>query len=132
MPPLVPYSGGSHEEQYVYDQSGQTYTSAPQSADPEKKVDPKPWDVNFPVQVLNSGYRGFLEMTGGASIKKTFINKRGQVVDAWGRPLRIAFAAKVYGTQAFGVWSAGLDKKDDLDSRPSSDDLRSWKTQGSE
>ncbi len=133
MPPLSDYSGPSHEETYSYDGSlpKDNYTSAPQSSDPERIADPKPWDVNFPLQVLNSGYRGFVDMAQ-PQIKKTFINKRGQVVDAWGRPLRIAFAAKVYGTQAFGIWSAGLDKKDHLETRPSDDDLRSWSTQGAD
>lgn len=137
MPPPSNYTGGAHEEQYDYNESAppdSAYTVAPRSADPEKKFDPKPWDVNFRVEVLNSGYRGFIDMAQ-PQIKKTFINKRGQVVDAWGRPLRIAYAAKIYGTQAFGVWSAGLDKKDHIDN-PSptvrGDDLRSWKTQGTE
>lgn len=90
------------------------------------------YDGNFAKEVLDSGYRGFINMAQ-PQIKKTFISKRGMVVDAWGRPLRIAFAAKVYGTQAFGIWSAGLDKKDDLGTpRPSADDLRSWRTQGAD
>ena len=89
------------------------------------------YDGNFVKEVLNSGYRGFINMAQ-PQIKKTFISRRGIVVDAWARPLRIAFAAKVYGTQAFGIWSAGLDKVDDLTSRKSNDDLRSWKTQGAE
>ncbi len=88
-------------------------------------------DGNFPKEALTSGYRGFINMAQ-PQIKKSFISKRGMVVDAWGRPLRIAFAAKVYGTQAFGIWSAGVDKLDDLTSRKSTDDLRSWKTQGAE
>jgi prepilin-type N-terminal cleavage/methylation domain-containing protein len=133
MPPQARYTGGAHEEEYDFSEAAppdSAYNVAPRSANPEKKTDPKPWDVNFRREVLNSGYRGFVEMAQ-PQIKKNFINKRGQIVDAWGRPLRIAFAAKVYGTQAFGVWSAGLDKMDHLEtpSRPSKDDLRSWKTQ---
>lgn len=137
MPPPARYSGGSHEEEYNYDENATPDTAwivAPRSANPEKKIDPKPWDVNFRREVLNSGYRGFVEMAQ-PQIKKTFINKRGQVIDAWGRPLRISYAAKVYGTQPFGVWSAGLDKKDHIDTTTSTqpgDDLRSWKTQGAE
>lgn len=137
MPPLARYTDGAHEEQYNFDENAppdEAYIAAPRSANPEKKLDPKPWDVNFRREVLNSGYRGFIEMAQ-PQIKKTFINKRGQVIDAWGRPLRIAYAAKIYGTQAFGVWSAGLDKKDHIDSptlTKAGDDLRSWKTQVSE
>jgi prepilin-type N-terminal cleavage/methylation domain-containing protein len=88
------------------------------------------FDGGFPKQVLASGYTGFVNMAS-PSVKKSFINKKGQIVDAWQRPLRIAFAAKVYGTQAFGVWSAGYDGKDDYPgaSTPSDDDLKSWESQ---
>lgn len=117
------------EESTYY--SGSAFTSTPTEPNPNANPAPPPYDVNFHLAILNSGYRGFINMAQ-PQIKKTFINKRGQVVDAWGRPLRIAFAAKVYGTQAFGIWSAGLDKKDDVVGRRSDDDLRSWKTQGAE
>jgi prepilin-type N-terminal cleavage/methylation domain-containing protein len=111
--------------------SGTEFVSSPTETNPEANPAPPPYDVNFHLAILKSGYRGFINMAQ-PQIKKSFINKRGQVVDAWGRPLRIAFAAKVYGTQAFGIWSAGVDKLDDLKTRKSSDDLRSWKTQGAE
>ena len=87
------------------------------------------FDGGFPKEVLASGYKGFVNMAS-PSVKKSFINKKGQIVDAWQRPLRISFAAKVYGTQAFGVWSAGYDGKDDIVGRPSEDDLKSWESQG--
>jgi prepilin-type N-terminal cleavage/methylation domain-containing protein len=91
------------------------------------------FDGGFPKEVLASGYKGFVNMAS-PSVKKSFINKKGQIVDAWQRPLRISFAAKVYGTQAFGVWSAGYDGKDDDIVRgteaPSVDDLKSWEPQG--
>jgi prepilin-type N-terminal cleavage/methylation domain-containing protein len=91
------------------------------------------FDGGFPKEVLVSGYKGFVNMAS-PSVKKSFINKKGQIVDAWQRPLRISFAAKVYGTQAFGVWSAGYDGKDDDIVRgteaPSVDDLKSWEPQG--
>ena len=113
-----------------YDTSAGEFTSTPNETNPDANLAPPPYDVNFNLDILKSGYRGFINMAQ-PQIKKSFINKRGQVVDAWGRPLRIAFAAKIYGTQSFGIWSAGLDKKDDLGtSRPSTDDLRSWRTQG--
>jgi prepilin-type N-terminal cleavage/methylation domain-containing protein len=94
------------------------------------------FDGGFPSQVLASGYKGFVNMAS-PSVKKSFINKKGQIVDAWQRPLRIAFAAKVFGTQSFAVWSAGYDGKDsflsssttfqDDPDRPN-DDLRSWES----
>jgi len=101
------------------------------------------YDGNFHKTILNSGYRGFMVMAQ-PSIKKSFVNKKGQVVDAWQRPLRIAFYPKVFGTQPFGVWSAGRDGIDgiksdqggspdqffqDLDPTKTSDDLRSWESQ---
>jgi prepilin-type N-terminal cleavage/methylation domain-containing protein len=110
------------------------YQSAPTESDPNSVVNPDPYDVNFTKEILNSGYRGFITMAQ-PSIKKSFINKRGQVIDAWGKPLRIAFAARVFGTQSFGVWSAGLDGKDSIKENDdykddptfkSIDDLRSW------
>ncbi len=73
-----------------------------------------------------SGYTGFYDMVQ-PSIAKSFVNKKHQVVDSWGQPLRIAFAANTYGASWFGVWSAGPDMKDDTP-----DDLCSWKTYGSD
>ena len=77
-------------------------------------------DGGFPKDALASGYTGFIKMAQ-PQIKKSFINRQGIPIDAWGRPLRIAFAAKAYGNQGFGVWSAGPDGVDSTD-----DDLRSW------
>lgn len=78
-------------------------------------------DGGFPKVVIDSGYTGFFTMVK-PHIKKSFISRQGIPVDAWGRPLRIAFAAKVYGTQGFGVWSVGLDG---IDGTP--DDQKSWR-----
>jgi prepilin-type N-terminal cleavage/methylation domain-containing protein len=92
------------------------------------------FDGNFSKAVLDSGYRGFINMAQ-PGIKPSFISKQGMVVDAWKRPLRIAFAARVFGTQSFGIWSAGLDGKDSIkenddykddDNVKVIDDLRSW------
>lgn len=77
-------------------------------------------DGGFSTELIASGYRGFLAMTS-APIKKSQIAKNQQLLDAWKRPLRIAFAAKIYGTAAFGVWSAGPDGVDGT-----SDDINSW------
>jgi len=112
----------------------QPYVNAPVESDPNSVSNPNPYDVNFTKEILNSGYRGFIAMAQ-PTIKPSFINKRGQVIDAWGRPLRIAFAARVFGTQSFGIWSAGLDGKDSIKETddykddpafPNIDDLRSW------
>lgn len=78
-------------------------------------------DGGFPKEALASGYTGFFDMAKPA-IKPSFVSRQGIPVDAWKRPLRIAFAAKVYGTQGFGVWSAGLDGVDGT-----ADDLKSWR-----
>ncbi len=129
--------GYTAPEMPAFVDSAGKYTTTPTNSDPEKELPPPPYDVNFNLAILNSGYRGFIAMAQ-PSIKKSFINKRGQVVDAWQRPLRIAFAPKVFGTQAFGIWSAGFDGKDgikhdtfqDLDpTNAKSDDLRSWESQ---
>lgn len=77
-------------------------------------------DGGFSKEVIDSGYTGFIKMAQ-PQIKKSFISPQGIPIDAWGRSLRIAFAAKVYGTQAFGVWSVGPDGVDGT-----ADDLQSW------
>jgi hypothetical protein len=77
-------------------------------------------DGGFPTAVIASGYTGFVDMAK-PHIKKSFISPQGIPIDAWGRSLRIAFAAKVYGTQAFGVWSVGPDGVNGT-----ADDLQSW------
>ncbi len=77
-------------------------------------------DGGFSEEVIASGYTGFVTMAE-PQIKKAFISRQGIPMDAWKQPLRIAWAAKVYGTVGFGVWSAGLDGVDGTD-----DDLQSW------
>jgi hypothetical protein len=77
-------------------------------------------DGGFPAAVIASGYTGFICMAQ-PQIKKSLISQQGIPLDAWRRPLRIAFASKVYGNFNFGVWSAGLDGIDGTD-----DDLTSW------
>jgi prepilin-type N-terminal cleavage/methylation domain-containing protein len=134
MPPQQ--SGGTVPENVTFDTTTGKYTKAPTSDDPEKNATPSLYDVNFDVALLNSGYRGFIAMAL-PDISPKFINKRGQVIDAWGRPLRIAFAPHVFGTQAFGIWSAGRDGKDSIletdkyKDDPAFtviDDLRSWES----
>lgn len=65
-------------------------------------------------------YRGFLASTGVA-VPGRHVDAEGRVVDAWRRPLRIAFAADAYGSTGFGIWSDGPDGIEGND-----DDLRSW------
>lgn len=77
-------------------------------------------DGGFSTELIASGYRGFIAMSG-MPMKKSQIGKNQQPLDAWQRPLRIAFAAKVYGTTAFGIWSPGPDGIDGT-----ADDLTSW------
>lgn len=77
-------------------------------------------DGGFSPELIASGYRGFVAMNG-SSLKKSQIARNQQPLDAWKRPLRIAFAAKIYGTAAFGVWSAGPDGIDGT-----GDDINSW------
>ncbi len=77
-------------------------------------------DGGFSPELIASGYRGFVTMTG-ATMKKSLLAKNQQPLDAWQRPLRIAFAGKIYGTSGFGIWSVGPDGVDGT-----ADDLQSW------
>jgi len=84
-------------------------------------------DGPFDQGLIDSGYSGFYFMTQ-TSIPKRFVNKKKQVTDAWGQPLRIAFAANTYGAAWYGVWSPGLDRTDNLaDGSGNLDDICSWK-----
>jgi prepilin-type N-terminal cleavage/methylation domain-containing protein len=77
-------------------------------------------DGGFSPAVIASGYRGFAAMTG-VNPGKTSLANNQQPLDAWKHPLRIAHAAKIYGTGSFGIWSAGPDG---IDGTP--DDVCSW------
>ena len=86
-------------------------------------------DGPFDQGLIGSGYSGFYFMTQ-TSIPKRFVNKKKQVTDAWGQPLRIAFAANTYGAAWYGVWSPGLDGTDhnpDSGGSANADDICSWK-----
>jgi type II secretory pathway pseudopilin PulG len=78
-------------------------------------------DGGFAPEVIASGYHGF-DLMCQPPIPPRSINPRLQIVDPWNQPLRIAYASGVYGTQSFGLWSAGPDGIDDT-----ADDLCSWK-----
>jgi type II secretory pathway pseudopilin PulG len=77
-------------------------------------------DGGFTPAQIASGYTGFIHMTN-AIVKPSFIAPNFQLLDAWKHPIRIAYAAKIYGTQGFGIWSVGPDGIDGNE-----DDLRSW------
>ena len=77
-------------------------------------------DSGFTPAQIASGYTGFIRMTN-ATVKPSFIAPNFQLLDAWKRPIRIAYAAKIYGTSGFGIWSVGPDGLDGNE-----DDLRSW------
>lgn len=77
--------------------------------------------------IMSGGsYVGFYDMTN-INVASRFVHKAThQLRDAWGEPLRIAFAANTYGTVWFGVWSAGPDKISAPDATVT-DDITSWK-----
>lgn len=77
-------------------------------------------DGGFPPEVIASGYRGAVEMLR-PELKRFDLNASGQVVDSWGHPLRIAYAAQAYGTLGFGIWSLGPDGVEHT-----RDDITSW------
>jgi len=62
--------------------------------------------------VIDSGYRGFFAMAQPTVAKR--LVKEGQIVDPWGTPLRISWAADIYGASGYGIWSAGPDRKDEF------------------
>ena len=79
-----------------------------------------------PALLIASGYRGAL----GAipEVPARFIAQDSRrIVDAWRRPLHIAWAAGSYGGAAFGLWSCGPDGlTGPLGSAEAKDDIRSW------
>lgn len=77
-------------------------------------------DGGFPSEVIASGYQGYVAMTGDDR-GRSATGRNQQPLDAWKRPLRIAFAARIYGTGSFGIWSAGPDGIDGT-----ADDVTSW------
>ena len=89
---------------------------------PPAAPNPLRYDQNFVRNVNWSGYAGFYDMVR-PTIALRFLSKKRQIIDAWGNPLRIAFAADTYGSSWFGLWSAGPDRRDDTD-----DDICSWTT----
>lgn len=69
-----------------------------------------------------AGFRGLVEVAA-LDLPRHQLDARSQVVDAWKRPLRIAFAARIYGRSPYGIRSLGKDGIDGTD-----DDLHSWRT----
>lgn len=66
-------------------------------------------------------YRGFVEDSSITVTSKRVRDGEGRLVDAWGRPLRIVFGARIYGPSGRGVVSDGPDRKPDTE-----DDIKSW------
>ena len=66
-------------------------------------------------------YRGFIEDSSITVTSKRVRDGEGRLVDAWGRPLRIVFGARIYGPSGRGVISDGPDRKPDTE-----DDIKSW------
>ncbi|MDA3962088.1 MAG: hypothetical protein PF961_14950 [Planctomycetota bacterium] len=62
--------------------------------------------------VLAADYQGFVATTG-MRLRPEQINEDGHVLDAWGRPLHIAFAPHQFPKTGFRVWSLGPDGQDD-------------------
>ncbi len=94
-----------------------------------------PTDLDFRIRTMlasatvsyaSYSYAGFYDMTN-INVASRFVHKTTrQLRDAWGEPLRIAFAANTYGTVGFGIWSAGPDKVSAPDAAVT-DDITSWK-----
>ncbi|MDA3962565.1 MAG: prepilin-type N-terminal cleavage/methylation domain-containing protein [Planctomycetota bacterium] len=59
-------------------------------------------------------YRGFAA-TVQPALPRARVAADGRVIDTWGRALRIAWAAEIYGDRGFAVWSLGPDPLDPAD-----------------
>lgn len=82
-------------------------------------------DPAYPAAVTaDDTYQGLVKMLRPV-LPETFVNDAAQPIDAWGRPLRIAYKADIYGAVGVGIWSAGADGIDGTYG-DDSDDIRSW------
>jgi prepilin-type N-terminal cleavage/methylation domain-containing protein len=77
-------------------------------------------ETGFTTDLIASHYLGFYDMVH-PDIDHRFVAPDHQIIDAWGSPLRIAYADATYGSDQFGIWSPGLDRLDST-----ADDLWSW------
>lgn len=71
-------------------------------------------------------YRGLGNML---RLPSEYLNDRGEVVDAWGQPLHIAYDNELFSTTGYGVWSVGEDGISDPFNEASGDqddDICSW------
>lgn len=106
-----------------------TIDGRPPPANPSDRAKGAEYDGPFINQssLINSGYTGFFDMVGAPIDQQRYVNAKHQIIDAWGEPLRIVYAANVYGTRGFGIWSPGPDRVDqDMATTNPRDDLRSW------
>jgi type II secretory pathway pseudopilin PulG len=60
-----------------------------------------------PLQVVDAGYAGVADLVGLDVPRSCFDPKTRRITDVWRQPLQIAFASKIYGEDAWGVWSPG-------------------------
>ncbi|MBA3683692.1 MAG: type II secretion system protein [Planctomycetes bacterium] len=82
--------------------------------------------AQYPAPIISSGYRGAMRTLNPAVPRRLLDTATDRPIDAWKRPLRIGFAAGVYRSHRFGVWSAG---RDGVDTTSDGDDIRSWENQ---
>jgi prepilin-type N-terminal cleavage/methylation domain-containing protein len=94
--------------------------------DPAAENDTLASAQQYPAEVLASGYRGAV-LTLNATLPRRLVEPTTQrPLDAWKRPLRIAFSPTAFRADGFGIWSAGPDGRDDA---VGGDDIRSWEAQ---
>ncbi len=72
-----------------------------------------------------STYRGLVEGLS-LELQTAQVDAQRRPIDAWGRPLRLAYIEGGFGGRGHGVWSAGPDGVDAALDQAPADDLRSW------
>ena len=88
--------------------------------DGDPELDPA-FDPPSRASALASSYSGPIRLNG-EGMPSGLIDEYQRPVDPWRQPLRINFAADIYGKSGVGVWSTGPDMLPETD-----DDICSWK-----
>jgi len=96
--------GDPAEEAAILD-AGDAYPDPPLAADPP--------------------YAGPVAMTA-PTLPERFVDEYGRILDAWQRPLRIAFDPDAYGAHGFGIYSVGEDGVAAPLDGAVEDDVRGW------
>lgn len=78
-------------------------------------------DGPFWEPLLDSGYRGIV-MVQPELRNEGGVNAKGQPIDPWGRPLRVAFSPGNNGAHRYHIWSVGPDG---IDQQGAGDDISS-------